>query len=208
MTSYVQGLDVSHWDGDIQWDKVWVDPCAPKFVYMKATEGVSTKDKQYPSYRLAAKQAGLLCGAYHFFAPDTPVADQVDNFVAAVGRVTGELPPMLDVEQAALTLSQSEYVAAITAWLQQVGQRLQCSPGIYTNASFWNAHVGASELFPSTRLWIAHYTQNPAPAMPKGVDTYTFWQYSQSGLVSGIDAVADLNRYPDTLEALHQQLCS
>jgi lysozyme len=201
MTNYLQGIDVSHYNGHIDWANVLADPAAPKFVYMKATQGDTFVDPQYAAYRAGAKAEGLLCGAYHFFAPDKPVKDQVDSFVKVVGSVKDELPPMLDIEQAGLAPQQ--YLEAITAWLLQVGDLLSCTPAIYTSASEWKTNLHNLP-FPHSRLWVSHYTANPQPALPPDAAGYTFWQYSQSGTVSGIDGHVDMSRYPGTPEGLHQ----
>lgn len=205
MADYLQGMDVSDNNGPIGWGSIATGAAVPAFVYLKATEGGSWVDRQYASNRAGARAQGLPCGAYHFFSPATPVADQVANFCNTVGSVRGDLPPMLDVEQPGL--AQPAYAAAAAQWLQQVGERLGCMPGIYTTASFWSSYVGSYLPFLAHPLWIAHYTAGPSPALPPGATSYTLWQYADTGSVQGVAGPVDLSRYPGSLTQLKALLC-
>lgn len=205
MSNFLQGIDVSHYDGSIHWVAVAGDSCAPLFAYLKATEGGTMVDRQYRTNRAGAAAAGLLQGAYHCFAPEVPVADQVANFCNTVGSVQGQLPPILDVEQSGL--SEPDYAAAVMQWLQQTGAKLGCTPGIYTYASFWENNVGSFAPFLAHPLWIAEYTSKPSPHVPQGA-SYTFWQYSSTGAVNGISGSVAMNRYAGSPAQLKALLCA
>lgn len=205
MTDFLQGIDVSHYDGNINWTAVAGDRCAPQFAYLKATEGGTMVDSQYSANRVGAMVAGLLQGAYHFFVPGVPVADQVANFCKTVGSVQGQLPPILDIERGGL--SQPDYAAAVLQWLQQTGEKLGCTPGIYTTASFWESNLGSFAPFLAYPLWIAEYTSQPSPHVPQGA-SYTFWQYSSTGVVRGISSSVDMNRYAGSPAQLQALLCA
>lgn len=60
----VKGFDVSHHQGDIQWQQI--SPKSYQFVYLKATEGGDFKDRKFQDYWLQAREQGLTVGAYHF----------------------------------------------------------------------------------------------------------------------------------------------
>lgn len=205
MPNFLQGIDVSHDNGIIDWASVVSDTSGPKFAYLKATEGVRTADSCYAGNRAGARAQGLLCGALHFFVPTVPVAQQVANFCNVVGSVKGELPPMLDVEQGGL--DQPAYAAAVAQWLQQVGAQLGCVPGIYTHTSFWDGSVGSFAPFLAHPLWIAHYTSGPSPALPPGATGYAFWQYANTGAVRGIAGPVEMSRYSGSLEQLQALRC-
>lgn len=205
MADFLPGIDVSHYNGDINWGRVAAGANAPAFVYLKATEGGRMIDNLYSSYRAGARAQGLLCGAYHFFSPTVPVAEQVANFCNTVGSVQGELPPMLDVEQHGL--SRPDYVAAVAQWLQQVGDRLGCRPGIYTHPHFWEIELGPFTPFLAHPLWIAHYSASPYPALPAGAYNYAFWQYADRAVIDGIAGPVGMNRYAGSLTQLQALLC-
>jgi len=61
------GIDVSHWQGEIDWSSVAGDGYS--FVYAKATEGSSITDVTYPLNRAGAGSVGLRVGAYHLARP-------------------------------------------------------------------------------------------------------------------------------------------
>lgn len=204
--TFLPGLDVSHFDGQIDWNTVAQSPAAPVFAYIKATEGGSFKDPCYSTNVAGARAANMLCGAYHFFDTTAPVQQQADWFIDTVGSVAGLLPPVIDVEQTG-SLTPQQYAAAIGQWLDIVSSRLGCTPMIYTNASFWDANVGSFEPFAAYPLWIAEYCSKPAPTLPAGAASYHFWQYSANGDVSGIDGSLDMDRYDGTLEQLQALVC-
>src|SRR5436309_12244895 len=64
--TYAKGVDVSHWNGPIDW--LSVTSASYVFAYAKATEGTTISDVTYPLNR-AAKSLGLRFGAYHFARP-------------------------------------------------------------------------------------------------------------------------------------------
>lgn len=204
--AFLQGIDVSHFDGQIDWHAVVRSPDAPVFAYLKASEGGSFKDPLFAANRAGAKAAGLLCGAYHFFDAAVPAEQQAELFIATVGKVAGGLPPVLDVEQTG-KLTPQQYAAAVQQWLSVVSSRLGCTPMIYTNASFWNANVGNFGAFTAYPLWIAEYCSAPAPILPAGAGHYNFWQYSASGVVQGISSRVDMDRYNGTRQQLQALLC-
>ena len=183
---FLNGIDVSHMQGAIDWQAVAQDPARIAFAYAKATEGVTYTDPAFAANYAAIKAAGLKRGAYHFFRPEDAVQPQVQNFLKALGTPQpDDLPPMLDVEVAD-GVSPQVLAAGVRQWLEQVSQALSCTPLIYTTAGFWNASVGDAALWNSYPLWIAEYTSSPQPILPAGATHYAFWQYSQSGKVAGI----------------------
>jgi lysozyme len=201
----VQGIDVSHYQGTINWASVAQDPAGVKFAYAKASQGTSTVDAQYANNYAGMKANGIMPGAYHFFDPSADVTAQVNNFIAVVGKMqAGDLPPAIDVEQTS-GMSGAQIFTAVQAWITQVQAALGCStPIIYTSASFWNGNnvSGSSNLFTTSPLWVAQYTSAPAPNLPTGASVYTFWQYSESGSVAGM--TVDMDKFNGSLAQLQK----
>jgi len=192
MTNYLEGLDVSHYSGAIDWGRVARDT-APAFVYVKASEGCGT-DPRFADNFAAVKANGLLRGAYHLFHPDHDPAAQAQHFLQ-LASTAGDLAPALDIEALAPGMPDAAYAQAIRRWLDMVGAKLHCAPLLYASASFWNSHVGTFSTFVADPLWIAHYTDAAQPALPTGANGFTFWQYSEQGKVTGIPELIDLNRF-------------
>ncbi len=86
----LQGIDVSHYQGTIDWQKV--AQAGIRFVFVKATQGITVVDPQFQTNWQEAKAAGLLRGAYHFFEPDDDPGQQAQNLLTALGGDPGEFP--------------------------------------------------------------------------------------------------------------------
>jgi GH25 family lysozyme M1 (1,4-beta-N-acetylmuramidase) len=71
----LKGIDVSHWDGKIDWAQV--KNAGVGFAYIKATEGTNFVDSQFAHNLAGAKDVGLPFGLYHFLRPDNNGAAQV-----------------------------------------------------------------------------------------------------------------------------------
>ena len=79
ITYPIQGFDVSHHQGQIDWKKI--SPQQYQFVYLKATEGGDYQDDQFQQYWLHAHERGLRIGAYHFYRLCRDGAIQAQNFI-------------------------------------------------------------------------------------------------------------------------------
>ncbi len=193
-----QGIDVSHWQGTIDWAEVKAS--GRTFAFAKATEGIGFEDSSYDENRVGAMAAGMKFGAYHFARPGSndPVAE-ADWFVDTAKLQHGMLLPVLDLE---LTggLSSAALTSWVKAWLARVDQRIGAKPMIYTSPSFWRNAMGDSRWFADNgyaMLWIAHWdvTSPSVPASNWGGRSWTFWQYSDSGTVPGVPARVDVDLY-------------
>ena len=194
----VQGIDVSHYQGAVNWNQVAQTGMA--FAFIKATEGISEVDPQFQANWSGAHAAGLLRGAYHFYDPGADPHQQAESFLSVVRPGAGALPPALDVETSG---EPSEILAGIQVWLTAVEQATGRAPVLYTNPSFWAGLGTGASGFGRFPLWIAEYGVT-APKVPEGWTTWTFWQFSESGSVPGIQGPVDLDLFQGTLPALRQ----
>ena len=64
----VDGLDVSHWQGTINWTKV--ANAGYDFTFAKGTEGVGWTDSKFLYNMNSGDNAGVMMGVYHFARPD------------------------------------------------------------------------------------------------------------------------------------------
>jgi lysozyme len=90
------GVDVSHHQGEIDWEAVAGDGIS--FAYVKATEGGDWVDRRFAENWDGAADAGLERGAYHFFSPCTDGAKQARHFLATVPPDPRALAPAIDLE--------------------------------------------------------------------------------------------------------------
>jgi lysozyme len=185
--SRLTGIDVSHYQGQIDWDAVKAAGCA--FAFAKATEGAGVTDPYFAANWTGMQAAGLVRGAYHFFHPAQDASQQAAHFLATVQLKPTDLPPVIDVEVNDGVANEA-VVQGVQTWLDAVEQATGVAPIIYTAAYFWNAHLNAG--FGRYPLWIAHYTSAATPApLPEGWTGWTFWQYSQSLAIDGVNGAAD-----------------
>ncbi len=208
----IPGIDVSYWNAGIDWPKVRAT--GQRFVFVKATEGETYSDPTFDDNWLGAKSAGLLRGAYCFFRPKSDPQKQAERFVNYVKSMNdnGELPPALDLE-AADGQSKDKIIARAKVWLDLVEQALGRRPIIYSGYYFLQDNFsepggGPPAWTKDYTLWLSQYPSqyNPGmqPILPNGWFKWTFWQYSETGTVNGINAKVDLDLFNGTLEELYK----
>jgi GH25 family lysozyme M1 (1,4-beta-N-acetylmuramidase)/LysM repeat protein len=202
--AYVPGIDVSHWNGNVDWKLVRGDGI--RFAFIKATEGDSYEDDTFPPNWKGAKSVGMLRGAYHFFHPNIDAKKQADVFVNYVKKSgdLGELPPALDLEAGD---GQPNHVIISRAkiWLDRVEAELGERPLIYSSPGFLKFQFselggGPPAWTKDYDLWIANY--EPALWLPPGWSSWKFWQHSKTGVVNGITELVDLDWFNGTLDEL------
>jgi len=199
---HLPGIDVSHWQGQIDWAAVKAD--GVRFAVVKATEGRTFVDNRYAANHSAAEAVQLPVGAYHYAQPDKTAGDAVaeaDHFVDTAQLKGRNLLPVLDLEEHN-GLGPRKLRQWVRAWLERVEQRLRVKALIYTSPSFWRDYMGDSGWFANNgyRLWIAHWnaTEPSVPAANWGGRGWTLWQHSAKGSVAGISGDVDLDRYKGT----------
>jgi lysozyme len=194
----VHGIDVSKWQGAIDWDQVRASGVA--FAYIKATEGGDVLDERFAANWAAARRAGVPRGAYHYFYFCRPAAEQARWFSAHVPRDRGALPPVLDMEwnHRSRTCPHRPSPEAVRAEMQAfkraVAARYGQWPIVYTTVDFYRDN----ELWrvEGTEFWLRSVAGHPADVYPD--EDWTFWQYTGTGLVPGIAGEADINAFAGT----------
>ena len=197
----LQGIDVSHYQGEVDWDSV--ASAGMSFTFIKATEGVRYVDPRFDVNQQGAKAAGLLAGAYHFFHPSVDPVAQAEHFLATAPVGRGWLPAVLDLEKSPDHGQANDIAEAARTWLEHVEQATGCRPLVYTNRSFWQTHLDSTLAeFP---LWYAQYADQPRP--PENAPDWSFWQHSQRGQVPGIDGAVDMNLFSGNADQLQALIC-
>ncbi len=192
------GVDVSHWNGTIDWQSL--AQSGVTFAFVKAFEGIHWPDPKFQANITGAHAAGILCGAYHVFTPNEDGRAQASCFCQAVRGHNLPLPLVLDLEGDTPTQhpDKDTYGPQALAWLEAVQDEFNQTPMVYANPSTWSTFL--SSKFAEYPYWQAQYVDHPTP--PAGAPEWTFWQYSQSGRLSGIDGDADLDRYQGSVADL------
>jgi lysozyme len=184
----VQGIDVSHHQGAIAWEKL--PGQGVRFAYIKASEGGDRRDPTFVANWRAAAAAGVRRGAYHFFTLCRPGEDQAANFIAAVPRDPQALPPALDLEYLGnckgavpprqFQVELARFIALVEA---HYGKRVI----LYLTPEFDRAY-GVSARF-DRPLWLRSLVREPR----FGARRWRLWQASNFRRVDGIQGRVDWN---------------
>lgn len=191
-TIYVsRGIDLSHHNGRMDFERLSKADTDVEFVYLKATEGTDYVDPEFVAAATACRRYGIPAGAYHFFRYDTDGELQALNFMQALRGRHFQLPPAIDVEDwgnpdGHATAKIVERLRALTEHLLSEGY----TPVIYTNSDGYRRFIKGN--FDHLPLWIASFDFPPLEDDPEN-SRWSLWQYSHRGSVPGIFSSVDLN---------------
>jgi len=168
-----KGLDVSHWQGTMDWNTAAA--AGVTFAFIKATEGTGYTDPQFSANWTNAGAAGIQRGVYHYFKNAQDPIAQANHFLD-VASSGGELGYAVDCEDESAPLTPENLKMFLDRMETLTGKK--CI--IYTRASWWNKYIGSQTWTANYTLWVAHWNVSE-PTLPTGWTTYGYWQYSASG---------------------------
>lgn len=189
----VHGIDVSRYQRRVDWNRVRnmkVDDVRISFAFIKATEGSWLKDPEFENNWKNARENGIIRGAYHFFLPDINVRDQAVHFAKTVRLRSGDLPPVVDIEEAR-GLGREQVRKATLDFVALLEKRYGVKPILYTYRDFYKNHFADQPEFKPYCFWIAHY--HVADLDMPDDSKWHFWQHSDRGNVNGINERVDFN---------------
>lgn len=194
----MKGIDVSHWQGEIDFGKV--ASTSTKFVIIKATQGTGYVDPKFAQNKSRARAAGLLVGYYHF-ADGGDAKKEAQHFVNKVGDIkAGELL-VLDWE-----IGHVDPVGWSKTFLDEVTRIAGFKPLFYTNSARLYQYNWSPVIGGNYGLWVAQYGLNLpiVSGSPRigGWPFYALWQYTSRGSVNGINGYVDMNYTSMTLDTL------
>lgn len=196
----VHGIDVSRYQSRVDWERVAAMRVGEKriqFAFIKATEGTWLQDTWFDFNWKNARQNGIIRGAYHYFLPNLSPNDQARHFTRTVRLRSGDLPPVVDVEETR-GMNREQVRTFTKAFLDQVQRYYGVKPIVYTNRDFYKNHFADQPEFKPYCFWIAHYHVSDLN-MPDD-SKWHFWQHSDRGRVNGINGDVDFNVfYGDSL---------
>lgn len=187
----VQGVDVSHHQGAIDWPTL-ASRRRLAFAYIKASEGGDRTDSRFEENWRGAQGAGLAPGAYHYFTLCGPGGEQAGNFLGRLARVRGPmLPPAIDLEFAgncAERPSPAALARELRAFSDQLSRALGVRPVFYVTGSFWERYHAAVPV--GAELWVRSVYLRPDRAFP---GAWRFWQFAERARLPGVRGPVDLD---------------
>ena len=202
----LKGIDISKWQGDVNWNAVAND--GVKFSFVRVSDGLNSKDQYFDANWAESRGAGIYTGAYQFFRPNQSVLGQADYLLEKIGCDMDartcpisemDLPPVIDVEHRPSGWTKTQMRNAVRTWIERVEQ-FGLEPIVYTGRYFWRDYVDSDE-WNDHPLWLAHYT-NSCPNIPDHWGDWDFWQFTDSGSIAGVSGGTDTNQFNGTLDML------
>ena len=145
------------------------------------------KDTAFDRHYSEFNSRGVPCGAYHYIIGNADITAQANAFNTAIDGKDLRLDCWMDVEDTrSATHLHRQNVLDYAA--------LQPDMGIYTSKGAWNAIMGGIYLN-GRKLWVAHWTKNIYPLLPRGWDSWWLWQYTSTGRVAGYNGNLDMSRF-------------
>jgi len=193
----IQGIDISRYQGNVDWAAL--ARAGTRFVFIKATEGGDYIDPQFQSYWDAARRAGIPRGAYHFVYWCRSASEQALWFMLNVPNDADALPPVVDVEwnsssrncpnQATPEAARQMVRELLAAFEAYTGKR----PIIYTDINFHRDVIEGHHEFDAYPFWVRSVAAEPHERYENR--PWTFWQFTATGRVPGIDGNVDRNAF-------------
>ncbi len=202
----VHGIDVSRWQGDIDWRTA--RRAGVSFAFLKATEGGDHVDPKFHSQWRAARRSGVPRGAYHYFYFCRPAAEQARWFIRNVPKEASALPHVLDMEWTPRSKtcrhrpSPRKVRAEAREFLNILERHYGQRPVVYTTPDFFK-DTGIGTLN-RTEFWLRSVAGHPSKTYPG--QNWAFWQYTGTGRVPGIAGDVDINVFRGGASAWRQWL--
>ncbi len=189
-SKYHQGIDISHHQGHIEWNKI---DTTIDFVICKSTEGSKFIDYKFEHNW---KNIKGIKGCYHFFRPQISGKEQAKRYLSVINLEVGNIIPIVDVEMTPYWRIKKNRVKGVKNLLQFVSyieNETGEIPLIYTTGSFWNNYISPYYPDKDHLLWVADYRKKSEPKTPNDMDDWVIWQFTDRSKISGINTLVDKN---------------
>lgn len=180
-------IDVSDWQGEIDWAKVKASGIDGAII--RYADG-TTLDKRFERNIKLAQYYGLHVGVYIFSRAKTKAQaeKEAERLYKAASIFTPDMPYYIDLEAKGLEKYADTVAAAFLNKMAAYGVR----GGVYANLNWWNNYLTKTARdYSASAFWIAQYngTMDYKPASAMGM-----WQYTSSGKVKGIEGKVDRDK--------------
>jgi len=192
------GIDVSKYQGDIDWEKVAA--AGVQFVIIRAgyrgsVTGALVEDPNFVQNIRGALAAGLEVGVYFFTQAinETEAVEEASAVISMVREYDIKLPIYIDTEGAggngrADGLDKDMRTKVCDAFCR-TAKNAGYNAGVYASRSWLYNNLDTSVL-DKYEIWDAEWV-----SVPQYTGYYTMWQYSSKGSVDGIVGNVDLDIY-------------
>lgn len=197
-TDSVPGIDVSYYQGEIDWQQVREAGIEFAFIrvgYRRSADGVLGEDELARYNLQAAREAGIKVGAYFFSQAISPeeAREEAQFALALLQDFPLELPLAYDWEtvpgsarsEVMTRQTLTDCIEAFCSTVEKAGYESM----VYFNRDLSRTLLDVRQL-QGRQVWFAMYDSYPdAPCKPD------YWQYTDEGTVPGIEGYVDVNLY-------------
>lgn len=177
----VQGVDVSSYQGNIDWKQIETQNI--KFAFIKATEGSGHVDRHFAQNWHAVSETDIIAGAYHFFSFDSSGKTQAENFISTVPVSENALPPVVDLEYYGHyekhPIPAERIVPELRDLLDALEEHYGKRPIIYVTEATYLQYVFT--YFDDYDIWFRSVVTDP----PEG--NWRIWQYTSRAKLDGCE---------------------
>ena len=183
-------IDVSTWNGNIDWDKVYKS--GVRYAMIRSSFGIENPnqvDNKFVRNITNAQRAGVKCGIYHYsYAKSAAEAKKEAEFcLKTIKGYKIDLPVAFDIEDSSQTnLGKDTLTSIVIAFCDRI-KSAGYTPMLYCNPNWLNNYLHKNKLLGKYDLWLAHWGVS-APSYNCAI-----WQYSENGSVPGISGSVDMN---------------
>ena len=197
------GVDVSYWQGKIDWAKVkaaGIDFALIRAGGRSSVDGSLSTDNYFVTNIKGAQAAGIKVGVY-FFSQAVNAAEAEEEAQYVLNLVSGynlDLPIFMDYEfrdghtgrLADANLSKADGTKAVLAFCNYISSHGHI-PMLYANSDMLKNYLNVKDIVANSDIWYANYSTTQYFTV-SGY-TYPVWQYDNTGSVDGINGSADCN---------------
>lgn len=212
----IYGVDLSHWDHgteDYPVDFEALRAQGVRFAFLKTSDSHPRADDQADRWSSedapAAMDTGINVGYYQYAVPTKNTNELTDQARELATRIServgelepGELPVVLDLEEAPESLTREQLTSFAVTWLQTAEDLTGRAPLLYSNTHFLRTRLSPTDALTKYRLWQADYRKGSKPPHVSGwpTDATAFWQFSSAGRLDGKPGtLTDLNVFLGT----------
>lgn len=200
MSTIHKGIDVSKWQGVIDWEKVKAD--GVEFAMLRAGYGQSGVDEQFERNAQECTRLGIPFGVYWFsYAYTTALAErEAERCLEMIAPYKLSYPVAWDYEydsydhgvENGVAPTKTLISAMARAFLNKV-EEAGYYGALYANPNYLAQYFDA-DLPKRYDIWLAKWPYTvPDPDTPKPEQCGGMWQYTSSGAVAGINGRVDMN---------------
>ena len=199
-----KGIDVSHFQGNIDWNKVKgnIDFAILRLGWI-GNNNNHTLDTKFETYYNACKSTGIPIGiyVYNYCNSEDTVKSGAEWTVNQLKDKGIDLPIYIDMEDRSIENLGKDKLTSICIAFNTVIENAGYWAGVYANLNWYTNYLNKDTIKARYTTWVAHY----GISQDRYVGQYDMLQYSDTGKISGISGNVDMDiMYRDLINEIKE----